>query len=615
MPDVYYLSWVDKRTDPFPLWDTVPPGGDCVRLGDTVVPLLPPDHPEWPGVPFRDGDQDLEVRDPRMGTYRWPGLPYQGGRLFLGPTLGALFHPHSEYTGLRGVKQAYLLYQPDRTDSPHDRLRDLCVRLAALRKPAPKRSPAAAVRLAPIPGLADPTSHAAIMKCVQRWLETANPFGEPGKGDREAKVVVNLSPGTSAMHACWLMLRWRGLLGDPGTVVEFVQGDGGLDGRADRSPLRPVPVDTLANIDLPRPAPRPGPGEDGCDLRGVALDVRPAGPVGPPPPVDLDDLRGAPYDQLRERIQQAALLGLPILLQGERGTGKTFLARKYHDRREPHRRRDPARPRPAKAPDRKQGGPFPPVRRGTETFVTVTLSEYVDLHELRDTLFGWAPKSWTGGEEANDGLLGEADGGTLFLDEIHHLDRSLQAALLGPLNNRRYRPKMAGYELQSHFDLVVATNDPQWRARLAEDFRDRIERIVLEVPSFRALQAYPCGQDFLRRFWEHALRGRCHECRVPYPDPERDPGYPACRPVLEGLFRSYPFPGNWRDLHRLADNLLLESAAHRDGRSPAAVGWDRRRLERAVRRALDPTAGAAVLDTIHTEEAARERPTIARPQA
>src|SRR5262249_22255633 len=139
------------------------------------------------------------------------------------------------------------------------------------------------------------------------------------------------------------------------------------------------------------------------------------------------------------------------------------------------------------------------------------------------------------------GLLGMAHRGTLFLDEIHHLDGALQASLLGVLNNHRYRPKMADYEVQSEFDLVVATNDRNWRDVLADDFRDRIERVVLEVPSFRELQQENLAD--LWGFWEFTLKRRCQECGVAYVDPTAE-----CRAVLEGTFRHQPLAGNWRDL-------------------------------------------------------------------
>jgi transcriptional regulator with AAA-type ATPase domain len=257
------------------------------------------------------------------------------------------------------------------------------------------------------------------------------------------------------------------------------------------------------------------------------------------------------------------------------------LARYYHERRQAYRRQRQEKRReppakPAKDSAKKTGERFPE-KVSDHQFVTVTLSEYSDLETLRDTLFGWAAGSWTGAVEAYDGLLGEAHGGTVFLDEIHHLDRSLQASLLGPLNSRRYRPKMATYEIITEFDLVVATNDPQWRTKMADDFRDRLERIVLEVPSFRSFQR--SGADIIRRFWEFTLERRCAECGLEYNPEGTD--WKECQEQLMSLFRRHPLSGNWRDLQRLADNVLLHLTASRDGR-PTTVRWDREQLEHAI---------------------------------
>jgi transcriptional regulator with AAA-type ATPase domain len=196
------------------------------------------------------------------------------------------------------------------------------------------------------------------------------------------------------------------------------------------------------------------------------------------------------------------------------------------------------------------------------------------LNELRDHLFGWARGSWTGAEGEYHGLLGMAHRGTLFLDEIHHLDPALQASLLGVLNNHRYRPKMADYEVQSEFDLVVATNDPQWRERLSDDFRDRIERVVLEVPAFRVLQRHDLADVW--SFWEFTLKRRCQECGVVPTEVTED-----CRRQLEGVFRHQPLTGNWRDLMRLADQVLLLLTAARGGR-PTPLTWNRDHLDRAI---------------------------------
>jgi hypothetical protein len=551
---------VDKRTDPFPQHEQIPEGKDGpFEVGGRRVRVLSPNHPEWPGVPFIEDEAPVRIDDVRIGRYTWPGLRYATGRLYLGPTLAALFHPASPFRDFSPLQGVFLLHPEGPGDSPHQRLDQLCRRLYAVRGARAKWLDR--VRNVPVSGVTDPTDHEALMRGITGWLRT-NPFGF-GSGSRgPVRLVVNLSPGTPSMHACWLMLRWSGelLRGGEGTV-EFVQGDGGLgDGQPDRSPLRPVRVDTLSHL---RPAAEPTPAAE-----------------PDPGVVRLEELHGPPWDSLREKLDRAALLGLPVLLHGERGTGKTFLARYYHERRSGRRAGAPrelkSRPREKVPP-----GVWLPRQDEDGQLVTVTLSEFAGLDNLRDTLFGWAERSWTGAAGAYDGLLGAAHCGTLFLDEVHHLDRSLQAALLGPLNNHLYRPKMAVYELYSGFDLVVATNDPKWRGRLADDFRDRIERIVLEVPSFRSLPRDRA--DTLLIFWDRTLRRRCAECGIVYSE---DGEWDTCRDVLRNLFRLLPLEGNWRDLQRLADNLLLVLAQSRDG-NPLPLEWRREQLELAAHETFD----------------------------
>jgi hypothetical protein len=508
-----------------------------------------------------------------MGQFALPGISVtldgKACRLYVGPTLSALFHPASRFRDLRGLERVYLLFQPDLPGGPQELLqkvlRDLC---------QARGLPADRVKFVPLPGITDPTNHETIIQGVEGWLRRDDPFnfGARNSAKNTTRITINLSAGTPAMHACWLLLRWNGALGKPQAVVEYVQGDGGVNAAAAAAdPLRVVPIDVLSQW-VQQPA------------KKAAAEPAVKGEPG----VSLEELKGPPFDELRQKIDHAALLGLPILLQGERGTGKTFLARYYHQRRQFYRhqrgqapgeapRKEAKEPARKGAAERPAGGERYPQRYSYNNFVTVTLSEFADLETLRDTLFGWAKNAWNLAYEAYDGLLGEAHGGTLFLDEIHHLDRGLQAALLGPLNCRRYRPKMATYEIISHFDLVVATNDPQWRVKMADDFRDRVERIVLEVPSFRSFQRV--NSEVVWRLWEYTIRRRCAECGIEYT--EEDGGRQECAEQLRSVFRRHPLPGNWRDLQRLADNVLLHLTAARDGR-PTPLRWDRDQLEHAI---------------------------------
>jgi hypothetical protein len=557
----FYVSWVDLRTDPWPQWEVLRPGGETELAGQRVR-WLPANGPQWPGVPFLDQPEPPTVSDPRLGQFVWPGIPLRLGdrdcRLYTGPTISALFHPGSRFCDLDGLNAVYLLHQADGPRGHVELLREALLGLCAARR---IKKPEELICFVGIEGLADPTDHAAIVGKVKDWVDHENPF-KRGKASTP-HVVVNLSAGTPSMHAAWLMLRWNGTLTRSKTTVEFVQGDGGLATRVagpgpPPSPLRTVPIAELSRL-IPlagqEPGPQPTPDEQG---------------------LPLEQFSSADFDDLRQRIEHAAMLGLPILLQGERGTGKTFLARYYHDCRQANRKRQAAL-KPA-APQPHRPGERPPNKAGKDNFVCVTLSEYADLDNLRDTLFGWIKGSFTGSVADFDGLLGEAHEGTLFLDEVHHLDKKLQAALLAPLNNRRYRPKMSPVEVVSHFDLVVATNDAQWRDKMADDFRDRIERIVLDVPAFRSFERH-AKAELIWRFWDYTLKRRCRECGIEYG--EGGPDWEACRDELIGLFRHSELRGNWRDLQRLADNLLLHLTAPHDGR-PSPINWDRKGLGLAI---------------------------------
>jgi hypothetical protein len=581
---VLYVSWIDRRTDPWPNWEFLQPGQGSPSLEGQPVEFLPPDHPEWPGMPFVRGVHPLRLSDGRMGRFSWPGIPLAdgSGRLYVGPTLSALFHRGS-HRPLAQLERIFLLYQSDREGGPQQ-CQVLRNTLQAIGQARHIHHLAQRIVFQPISGLEDPTDYPAIIQALNNWLDD-DPFGlgsrRSSRQPASLRIVVNISPGTAAMSACWLLLRWSGALGGSQSTVEFVQGDGGLDAR-DRpddptyNPLRIVPVDILALVRNDKPAPVTAHTPD-FEFRTSDLEEE----------VYVEGLQGQPYDRLRQEIEQAACLGLPILLEGERGTGKTSLAEFYHQRRRFYRNQQPEGSPRKSPPQRPAPGPrsrvrFPAASEENQ-FVKVTLSEYADLDTLRDTLFGWAKGSWTGAEEAYDGLLGEAHRGTLFLDEIHHLDRKLQPLLLGPLNtdslnSRRYKPKMATYEIISDFDLVVATNDPLWRDKMIPDLQERFERIVLQVPSFRSFQQQ--SPQTIWQFWNHSLRRRCQSCRIAFSE---EGEWTACSQKLLELFRTNPLTGNWRDLQRLADNVLLHLSAAREGR-PTGLLWSLAGMERAVQR-------------------------------
>src|ERR1700733_13977563 len=112
---------------------------------------------------------------------------------------------------------------------------------------------------------------------------------------------------------------------------------------------------------------------------------------------------------VRQRVERAAALNVPILILGESGTGKEVLARFVHNR------------------SPWSGGPFIKVNCPA---IPGTL--------LESELFGFEKEAFTGAHAAKPGRIEMAENGTLFLDEIAELDSSLQAKLLHVLQDGHF---------------------------------------------------------------------------------------------------------------------------------------------------------------------------------
>ena len=141
--------------------------------------------------------------------------------------------------------------------------------------------------------------------------------------------------------------------------------------------------------------------------------------------------RDAVMQALRVRLSVLARGSLPVLLQGETGTGKTLLAREFLH--------------PASG------------RRGP--FVALDLST-VPESLLPAQLFGALKGSYTGAVADRRGLFEEASGGTLFLDEIGNASPEVQKQLLVVLEEGRIRPLGGTRERQVDVKLIAATNEP-----------------------------------------------------------------------------------------------------------------------------------------------------------
>src|SRR6202050_1160413 len=132
---------------------------------------------------------------------------------------------------------------------------------------------------------------------------------------------------------------------------------------------------------------------------------------------------------VRQKVERAAGLNVPILILGESGTGKEVLAHFIHDA----------------SPWRK--GPFVKVNCPA---IPGTLIE--------SELFGFQKGAFTGANANKPGRMELAQGGTLFMDEIAELDSSLQAKLLHVLQDGHFTRIGDHEEKRMDARVICATN-------------------------------------------------------------------------------------------------------------------------------------------------------------
>ncbi len=204
-----------------------------------------------------------------------------------------------------------------------------------------------------------------------------------------------------------------------------------------------------------------------------------------------------------------------LLITGETGAGKGFLARWIHDR------------------SLRAGGPFIPVNCGAIP------EGIVDSH-----LFGHARGSFSDAHADHLGLVRSADGGTLFLDEVGELPRKMQVRLLRLLEEREVQPVGSTAPISVDVRVIAATacDLPRLVAegRLREDLFYRLNVIHLDIKPLRSRPGDVEGlvEEFNGDFADRAGRGRLR----------------FTAGALRVLTR-HPWPGNVRQLRTVLERL------------------------------------------------------------
>jgi transcriptional regulator with GAF, ATPase, and Fis domain len=175
-------------------------------------------------------------------------------------------------------------------------------------------------------------------------------------------------------------------------------------------------------------------------------------------------------------VRRVAASDLPIVLEGETGTGKEMVAGALH---------------------RWSG------RRGQLVAVNcAALPEALAEGEL----FGYRRGAFTGADRANPGFFRNADGGTLLLDEISDLPLALQAKLLRVLEQREVQPLGEARPVPVDVRVVVAGQQSLLESARTGQFRPdllaRLDGLTVKLPPLRARREdiVPLFSRFLESF-------------------------------------------------------------------------------------------------------------------
>ncbi len=227
--------------------------------------------------------------------------------------------------------------------------------------------------------------------------------------------------------------------------------------------------------------------------------------------------------EVLEQVSRLAPLNKPVLIIGERGTGKELIANRLHYL------------------SGRWDGPF------------ISLNCAALNENLLDTeLFGHEAGAFTGAQRRHPGRFERADGGTLFLDELATAPMLVQEKLLRVIEYGELERVGGSQPLQVNVRLVCATNanlpDMVEQERFRADLLDRLAFDVVNLPPLRERRS-----DIMLLAGQFAIQ-MCRELGLPL--------FPGFSQRARDTLLDYRWPGNIRELKN-----VVERSVYRHGSS------------------------------------------------
>jgi len=220
-----------------------------------------------------------------------------------------------------------------------------------------------------------------------------------------------------------------------------------------------------------------------------------------------------------EQVSRAAPLDRPILVVGERGTGKELIAARLHYL------------------SRRWDRPYVKINCGA-------FSEGI----LESELFGHEAGAFTGATKRQLGRFERAHGGSLFLDELGNLPLAAQERMLRVIEYGEFERVGGQTLIQIDTRLIAATNEHLPDRVTAGDFRgDLLDRLTFDVITLPPLRER--GEDILRLAEFFGIQ-MASELGLD--------NFPGWTREAEAALLDYPWPGNVRELRHVVERNLYQ---------------------------------------------------------
>ena len=224
--------------------------------------------------------------------------------------------------------------------------------------------------------------------------------------------------------------------------------------------------------------------------------------------------------EVLEQISQIAPLNKPVLVIGERGTGKELIAARLHYLS----------------------------KRWDQTYLKLNCAALTESL-LESELFGYEAGAFTGASKRREGRFEVADNGTLFLDELGNTSGLIQEKLLRVIEYGEFERVGGSRSVKVDVRIIAATNEDlptmAERGEFRADLLDRLAFDVITIPPLRE------RKDDILDLAEHFAVSMTRELEL-----ELFSGFSQ---KAKQVLLEYDWPGNIRELKNVVERAVYRN--------------------------------------------------------